>query len=85
MANGKVKIPKSGEVYRHYKGNMYIVVGHAHDTESDEILVLYKHYDQRRNHHAFLWARPLDLWNKPATVGNNKTVKRFELLEGYSK
>ncbi len=75
-----VRIPRKGEVYEHFKGNLYIVVGHAHDTETGDILILYKHYDQKNNRHAFLWARPLDIWRKPKKMGDTE-IERFKLRE----
>ena len=78
MANNFRRIPAKGEVYEHYKGNLYYVIGHAHDTETGGILILYKHFDQKNNHHAFLWARPIDIWSKQ--VNDHGTIKeRFKL------
>lgn len=74
----QLRVPTCGEVYEHFKGNLYYVIGHAHDTESNEILVLYKHFDQKNNHHAFLWARPLSIWHKPAGDKDNPVI-RFKL------
>lgn len=79
-----IRIPMKGEVYEHYKGNLYIVVGHAHDTETGNIVVLYKHFNQKSNKHAFLWSRPIDIWAKPVKIGNNEIARfviRRDLME----
>ena len=45
-------------VYRHFKGDYYLVEGIARSSETDEELVLYrKLYDD-----GSLWARPKDLF-----------------------
>ena len=38
-------LPAQGDRYRHWKGNVYIVVGLAIDTETDEIRVQYERED----------------------------------------
>ena len=50
--------PRPQEVYRHFKGDYYLVEGIARSSETDEELVLYrKLYDD-----GSLWARPKDLF-----------------------
>ncbi len=49
------EIPKSGQAYRHFKGNIAIVLGVATHTETKEDLVVYMHNDK-------IWARPLDMF-----------------------
>ena len=59
--------------YRHYKGNMYEVVGHAKHSETLEDMVIYKAlYGEGGT-----WVRPLSMWENPIDV-DGKTVKRFE-------
>lgn len=74
------RIPAKGEVYEHFKGNIYYVIGHAHDTETGKILVLYKHLDQKNNHQAYIWARPLDIWSE-AVFSGQSAVPRFRRRE----
>ena len=42
MENDKHDVPIPLGVYRHYKGNMYEVVGHAKHSEMLEEMVIYK-------------------------------------------
>jgi len=58
MANAYDELPLIGAEYVHKKGNKYIVVGLAHHTETNEILVIYSHSD----HPNTLWARPVNIF-----------------------
>lgn len=60
-----------GEYYRHYKGNLYRVIGVAKNTETEEYLVIYT--DKIK-----LWARPLKMFEEYVEK-DGKMVKRFEL------
>jgi hypothetical protein len=61
--------------YRHYKGNLYEVVGFAKHSETLEELVVYKAlYGEGGT-----WARPLSMWDNPIEI-DGKTVKRFEYV-----
>ena len=50
-------IPCAGDVYRHFKGDYYVIVGVAMNTETEEYLVIYKKEGDFK-----LWARPLDMF-----------------------
>ena len=68
--------------YRHFKGGVYIVLGTATHSETEEELVIYHKAtsglfvsDEERK----LWARPAKMWNE--TVFRHGSEKqRFELL-----
>ena len=61
--------------YRHYKGNLYEVIGFAKHSETLEDMVIYKApYGERGT-----WVRPLSMWDNPIEV-DGKTVKRFEYV-----
>lgn len=62
-------------VYRHYKGNVYKVIGIAKHSETLEELVIYQDVTDENK----LWARPAYMWNEEVTV-DGKAVKRFELI-----
>ena len=71
------EIPKSGRAYRHFKGNIIIVLGVATHTETKEDLVVYMHNDK-------IWARPLDMFLSEVDHEKYPEVKqkyRFELQE----
>ncbi len=63
--------------YRHYKGNLYEVVGFAKHSETLENMVVYKAlYGERGT-----WVRPLSMWENPIEVDGG-IVKRFEYVGG---
>ncbi len=49
--------PRPGR-YRHYKGNEYRVLGLAHHSETQELLVVYQALYGERG----LWVRPAAMW-----------------------
>lgn len=51
--------PRPG-VYRHFKGNYYLLLSMAQHTETRETLVIYQALYGERG----LWARPLAMWNE---------------------
>ena len=67
-------------VYRHFKGNKYIVEDVAIDSETDEYLVLYRAlYGE-----GLLYARPMKMFLSAVDREKYPDVKqewRFELLE----
>lgn len=63
-------------VYRHYKGPKYRVLGVAHHSETDELLVVY----QLLYGDFGLGARPLDMFNESVEV-DGEQVPRFALVE----
>lgn len=58
--------------YRHYKGNLYQVIGLARHSESLEVLVVYRalYGDQG------LWVRPLAMFKETVEVEGNR-LPRF--------
>lgn len=60
-----------GGIYKHFKGNMYKVVGVAKHSETMEDMVV---YESLRNN--TLWVRPITMWNE--TVDDKGTL-RFTL------
>ena len=62
--------------YRHYKGNMYEVIGTARHSETEEWLVLYRCLYGDRS----LWVRPVEMFEEEITV-EGRTVKRFQWCE----
>ena len=61
--------------YRHFKGNMYEVLGFAKNSESLEEMVIYKAlYGDGE-----IWVRPASLWNE-TVERDGKIFKRFEFV-----
>lgn len=60
-----------GRIYKHFKGNMYKVVGFAKHSETLEDMVV---YESLRNN--TLWVRPKSMWNE---VVDDKGTLRFTL------
>lgn len=44
--------------YRHFKGGVYLVTDIAVHSESDDLMVIYKSFDNT----AYVWARPLEMF-----------------------
>ncbi len=62
--------------YKHYKGNMYELIGTAKHSETLEELVIYRAlYGERE-----LWARPSKMWDEMVLV-DGKKVPRFQYIK----
>lgn len=62
--------------YRHYKGNLYEVIGFATHSETLEPMVVYKAlYGDFST-----WVRPASMWNEIVQV-NNQNIARFTYIE----
>ncbi|WP_193509599.1 MULTISPECIES: DUF1653 domain-containing protein [unclassified Cryobacterium] len=60
--------------YRHFKGNVYEVIGIARHSETEEELVVY------RSPAGELWVRPKDMFFGTTTVDGTE-VQRFTPLD----
>jgi hypothetical protein len=47
--------PKSGEIYRHFKGHICKIIAIAKDSETLEEMVVYEHEGE-------IWVRPLEIF-----------------------
>lgn len=64
---------KSGQIYKHYKGYLYQVVGVAKHSETLEELVVYF----RQGEPSDIWVRPKNMFEEKLDNGN----PRFELIK----
>jgi len=60
-----------GKTYKHFKGNLYKVIGFAKHSETMEDMVV---YESLRNN--TLWVRPMSMWSE---VIDDKGTLRFTL------
>ena len=63
-------------IYKHYKGNLYEVIGVAQHSETEEMMAVYKTLYGDFS----LWVRPLSMFMETLEV-ECKTVARFEFIE----
>ena len=69
--------PVKGEIYKHYKGDSYQVVGLAIHSNDDIWMVVYKPLYECAD--AELFVRPLSEWRNKITW-EGKEVERFTLI-----
>ncbi len=73
----KVKI---NGIYKHYKGNYYLVVDIANHSETKEKYIVYRQLYEDGN----LWIRPMDMFLSEVDYDRYPNIKqkyRFELQE----
>jgi hypothetical protein len=69
-----------GRIYRHFKGNLYLVRDLAEDSETNEPVVIY----QRLYGDGGLYVRPARMWLEPVDrqkYPHAAQARRFELQE----
>jgi hypothetical protein len=60
-----IDYPQPGRIYKHYKGGLYEFLFLAKNTETDEIMSVYRSVLFGTN-----YARPLSEWNKETEDGD---------------
>lgn len=63
----------SGKTYKHYKGNIYKIIGFAKHSETMEDMIVYQAVADGKT-----WVRPYSMWNE--TVDDKGTL-RFTLIK----
>ena len=66
-------------VYKHYKGNYYLLIDVANHSETLEKMVVYKALYGNKE----LWVRPASMWNEVVCV-NGEKVLRFTYCPNVS-
>ena len=66
-------------IYRHYKGNDYLVLTVARHSETGELLVIYMPLVSKDGSAITPWARPLGMFEEEVVV-DGKKVPRFRLV-----
>lgn len=77
------KKPKKGEIYRHFKGNVYEILAIAKHTETMEEMVVYHEVDGDA-----VYARPLDMFVSKVDKDKYPDISqeyRFELQNHHAK
>jgi hypothetical protein len=69
-----MKDPVPGELCRHYKGGVYVILAVAIHTEDREMLVIYRSLENSQ-----VWARPRTHFCQNVEVGGN-LIQRFERI-----
>lgn len=70
-----------GRRYRHFKGRIYIVTDLAVNTESDEIMVIYKCFADP----IVTWCRPLSMFTSDVDRKKYPDIKQKKRFEPLSK
>ena len=71
---------KPGDLVKHFKGNLYIIIGVGKNTETGESVVIYKNPEKVDE----IWVRPLDMFNSLVDKDKYPDIKqeyRFEKVE----
>ena len=75
MSNSEVQVPQEGDIWQHYKGRCYEVVGVAIDTETNHRCVVY------RSEEGQTFVRPLLQWAMMLTLKGGQQVHRFTIVQ----
>lgn len=68
--------PEADKIYRHFKGNYYLVLEIARNTETDEEYVIYRKF---ADDEATVWARPISGWMNPVVTDSGEQPRFVEI------
>lgn len=66
---------KTNAIYKHFKGNEYLLLYIAHHSETMEELVVYQALYGEKG----IWVRPLSMWSEKVEV-DGLLINRFTLI-----
>ncbi len=66
-------------IYRHYKGQLYEVLGVAQHSETEEVLVVYRALYGDYG----LWVRPLAMFAETVAAADGTRLPRFALQQAF--
>lgn len=66
--------PRSGEIWKHYKGNYYEIIAIGIHTETQEEMVVYEDSGPTVRKY---WIRPLSMWMEDVEC-NGRAIPRFK-------
>ena len=75
----ELRVPKKGEIYKHFKGNLYEVLAIAMHTETEEMMVVYQDVEGEAT-----YARPIEMFISKVDKEKYPNIAqefRFELLK----
>jgi hypothetical protein len=67
-------------IYRHYKGNLYRVLGTGRHSETLEEYVIYQALYESEFGNEAIWVRPIEMFLENVVV-NGETTKRFTFIK----
>ncbi len=74
-------LPEVGDLYRHYKGNLYKIIAVGRHSETHEVHVVYQAlYDSKEFGNQAIWIRPLELFVNTVIL-EGKEISRFSKAE----
>ena len=82
--------PEVDKIYKHFKGNYYIVLEIAKETETGEEYVIYRRFSEDEE---TVWARPMSSWMASVVTADGEKprfvevdpVKEFGIVEEKNK
>lgn len=72
---------KTGQIFKHYKGDSYKIVTLAKSSETEEWLVVYERITDITHTGWKVWVRPLSLFEEHVDTADYKGP-RFEYISG---
>jgi len=69
-----MRVPEPTQLYQHFKGDFYLIMGVGRHTETGEWMVCFREASA-----GVYWFRPLSMWNEEVEY-EGKMIPRFKLI-----